>query len=115
MNTDPLNHLLKEYAKQSTPPPAPFSKAEMWREIEKRRCSWSWSGLFPVLGWRELFAEPRVAVLGLVIALLSGIVPVAAGTTFENTRLARDSLHLHVFTTCEGCVPANLLASHQTR
>ncbi len=115
MNTDPLDDLLKAYAKQPLPPPAPFSKAEMWREIETRRRRPLWSGLIPVLSWRELFAEPRLAITGLVLALVTGIVPVAAAHTLENTRMARASLHLDVFTNCPSCVPANGLASHQRR
>lgn len=115
MNTDPLDDLLKAYAKQPLPPPAPFSKAELWREIESRRRQPWWSGLFPVLSWREVFAEPRLAIAGLAVALVTGMVPVAAAHTFENTRMARDSLHLDVFTKCPGCVPADMLASHRRR
>lgn len=115
MNTDPLDDLLKAYAKQSLPPPAAFSKADLWREIKARRHQPLWSGLFPVLSWRELFSEPRLAIAGLAVALVTGMVPVAAAHTFENTRMARDSLHLDVFTKCPGCVPANMLVSHHGR
>lgn len=115
MNTDPLDDLLKAYAKQPLPPPAAFSKAELWRVIEARhRQPWR-SGLLPVLSWRELFAEPRLAIAGLAVALVTGMVPVAAAHTFENSSLVRDSLHLDVFTRCAGCVPANLLPSQQRR
>jgi hypothetical protein len=114
MNPDPLDDLLKAYSAQPLPPPAPQSKATIWREIEKRRRR-AWSGIFVVLSWRELFAEPRLAIAGLAVALITGMVPAAAAHAFESPRVVRESLHLEVFTTCSSCIPVGLTAEHRRR
>ena len=112
MNPDPLDDLLKAYAEQPLPLPPLQSKASIWREIEQRRRR-AWFGIFPVRSWRELFAEPRLAISGLAVALVTGIVPAAAAQTFiEKPRVVRDSLHLDVFTTCPSCVPIKIAAEH---
>lgn len=115
MNTDPLDDLIKAYAQQPLPPPAPFSRAALWREIAARRRQPWRASLFPVLSWREVLAEPRLAIAGLVVALVTGMVPVAAAKNFDKARIARDSLRLDVFTKCHGCAAADMLASHQGR
>lgn len=114
MNSDPLDDLLAAYAKEPLPPAAQ-SRAEVWREIESRRKEARWLGLFPVLSWRDLFAEPRLAIAGLIVALVTGALPVAAARAAESTRLARESLHLDVFTTCHcsPCLPGSMMSGRQ--
>jgi len=57
-----------------------------------------WPRLFPLLEWRELFSEPRLAVAALVFAITVGVVPAAAFNRLENERrLARQSIHFDVF------------------
>lgn len=116
MNSDPLDDLLRAYSKEPLPEPTSFPKAELWRAIEHRRRKASWTGLFPILSWRELFREPRLAVAGLAVALVAGIVPAAAAHTYVVTpRVARESLHLDVFTTCPSCMPLRLPVEHRGR
>ncbi|MBI4622754.1 MAG: hypothetical protein HY736_05960 [Verrucomicrobia bacterium] len=113
MNSDPIDDLLRAYSQQPMPPP-PLSKAAIWREIEQRRHR-SWFGMLPVLSWRELFAEPGMAIAGLVVALIAGMVPVAAARASDTPRLARESLHFDVFTTCPGCMLATFRADSPRR
>ena len=115
MNSNPLDDLLHAYSKQPLPPPPPFSRAEIWRDIDVRRRRSSWLRLLPVLSWRDLFAEPRVAVAGLMMALLTGMVPAAVASSSKAPRLARSSLHLDVFSTCSGCRPVTHLNDHGRR
>lgn len=115
MNPDPLEDLLRAYAEQPLPLPPTPSKATIWREIEQRRRR-AWFGIFPVLRWRELFAEPRLAIAGLAVALVIGIVPVAAAQSLvETSRVVRNSLHLDVFTTCPSCLPLKIAGEHDRR
>lgn len=116
MNTDPLDELLKAYAKQPLPPSSAASTAGVWREIEqrRRRGAW-WSRFFPVLGWREMFAESRLAIASVAVAVLTGLLPIAAARSAEAPRLARNSLHLDVFSTRPSGVPATLLADARMR
>ena len=116
MNPDPLDDLLCSYSKESLPDPPPFPKVQMWRTIERRRQDSWWSRLFPVLSWREMFREPRLAMAGLAVALVMGIVPAAAARTYVSApRVARESLHLDVFTTCPSCMPLRLPVEHRAR
>ena len=114
MNPDPLDDLLKAYAEQPLPLPLLQSKESIWREIEQRRRR-AWFGIVPVRSWHELFAEPRLAIAGLAVALVAGIVPAAAQTFIEKPRVVRDSLHLNVFTTCPSCVPLEISAKRGRR
>ena len=114
MNPDPLDDLLKAYSERPLLPPAPQSKATIWHEIEQRRRR-ALSGMFVVLSWRELFAEPRLAIAGLAVALITGMVPAAAAHAFESSRVVRESLHLEVFTTCSSCIPVGLTAEYRRR
>jgi hypothetical protein len=114
MNPDPLDDLLKAYSGQPLPLQPLQSKAPIWREIEQRRRR-AWLGIFHVLSWRELFAEPRLAVAGLALALVTGMAPAAAAHAFESPRVLRESLHLEVFTTCSSCIPVGLTAEHRRR
>ena len=114
MNPDPLDDLLRAYSGQPLPPPSQQAQARIWHEIEHRRRG-HWFGNPRGLSWRELFSEPRLAIAALGVALVTGIMPAAAAHSFEAPRLARESLHLEVFTTCPSCVPANVLPDHRRR
>jgi hypothetical protein len=116
MNPDPLDDLLRSYSQEPLPDPPPLPKAQIWRTIERRRRDSWWSRVFPVANWREMFREPRLAVAGLAVALVMGIVPAAAAHTFVSApRVARESLHLDVFTTCPSCMPLRLPVEHRVR
>ena len=115
MDSDQLDELLNRYSRCPLPPLA-GGKGAIWNRIEERRESSTWSNFFPIVSWREIFAEPRLAVAGLVVALLMGVVPVAAATALsESPRTARNSLHLDVFTVCPGSLSVNLAADHRAR
>jgi len=62
-----------------------------------------------MLSWRELFAEPRLAMAGLAVALLAGVLPAAAVRAANDGELARASLHFEVFSTHLPGTPAALL------
>ncbi len=115
MNSDQLDDLLRAYSKQPLPPPPAGLTPGVWREIEqrRRRGAW-WSRLFPILSWRELF-EPRLAIASVALALLTGVLPLAAARAVETPRLARNSLHFDVFSTRPPGLPATLLAEARTR
>ena len=113
MNPDPLDNLLKAYAEQPLPLAPARAKATIWREIEQHRRRRAWFGIFPVLSWRELFAEPRLAIAGLAVALLTGILPAAAAHAFETPRVVRESLHLDVFTSRCSCMPVAARSDHR--
>ena len=110
MNSHEFDDLLRDYSKQPLPPPSERLSSEVWREIEQRRHRRWWLGLFPVLSWRELFAEPRLAVAGLAVALVAGVLPAAVVRASDNGQLARSSLHFDVFSTTLPGTPAALLA-----
>lgn len=110
MNSEQLDDLLRAYSKHPLPPPPDRLTSGVWREIEQRRHRHVWLGIFPVLGWRELFAEPRLAVAGLAIALLAGVLPAAVVRASDDVQLARTSLHFDVFSTRSPGMPATLLA-----
>lgn len=110
MNADQLDALLHAYSKHTLPPPPDRSAAGVWREIEQRRHRRWWLGMFPVLSWRELFAEPRLAIAGLAVALLAGFLPAAAVRAADDGHLARASLHFDVFSARSPGMPATLLA-----
>lgn len=116
MTPDALDDLLNAYAKQPLPPPSE-GNAAIWQRIDaQRRKRRAWSNLFPVVSWRELFAEPRLAIAGLALAVVTGIVPVAtAAALVETPRIARESLHLDVFTTCPSCMPMQMVTTSTRR
>ena len=96
--TDPLENSLRALARKPLPgAPADLSRG-VWAEIERRRRQSFWSRVFPLLEWREMFREPRLAVAALACALAIGILPAAAwNRTQQQHRLAQQSLHLDVF------------------
>jgi hypothetical protein len=105
MKPDQIDKLLAAYAAQPLPASSEPSTAGVWREIERRRRQSLWSRVFPVLEWRELFAEPRMAVAALAFAVLVGVVPTMAVNRIENERrLARQSIHFDVFSSDAGAL-----------
>lgn len=109
MNSDSLDQLLHAYSQQPLPPPPNRLTSGVWREIElRRRRSW-WLGIFPTLSWQELFAEPRLAVAGLAVALIAGVLPAAAARASADAQLAQTSLHFDVFSAYSPGLPATLL------
>lgn len=112
MNSEQLDALLRAYSKHPQPPPPDRLTSGVWREIEQRRHRHMGLGIFPMLSWRELFAEPRLAVAGLAIALLAGVLPAAVArvSVSDDAQLARTSLHFDVFSTRSPGMPATLLA-----
>lgn len=106
MQPDRLENMLAAYAKQPCPTSSEPSNAAIWREIELRRRKESfWSHMFTVPGWRELFAEPRLAVAAVAFAIMVGVVPAMAFNRVENERrLARQSIHFDVFSAEAGAL-----------
>jgi len=103
MKPDRLENVLAAYAAQPLPIASGPSTDEVWREIEKRRRQSLWSRLFPLLDWRELLSEPRLAVAAIAFAIAVGAVPAAAFNRVENERrLARQSIHFDVFSSEAG-------------
>lgn len=98
MNHDSLDDMLASYAKRTLPTVAGPSQAEVWREIDRRREQSIWTRMFSVFEVRELFTEPRMALVAVAFALVVGVVPAAlVGRTQNEQRLARQSIHFEVF------------------
>ena len=99
MNINPLDDLIGAYAKQPLPPPLGPGSADIWRAIKDRRRGSFWSRMLPLLDWRELFLEPRMAAAAFALALAVGILPgyILVSRTNEEAQLARRSLHFEVF------------------
>lgn len=103
MKPDRLENLIAEYAAQPLPTFSGPSNSEVWREIERRRRESWWLRVFPVIDWRELFAEPRLAVAAVAFAVVIGVVPALALNRIEyERRLARQSIHFEVFSSDAG-------------
>lgn len=103
MNPDPLDRLLSQYAKTPTPPLA-SGNSELWREIERRKARSFFARLLPVLEWRDLFGEPRLAAAGVLLAVAIGVIPafLTKPDRSSDERLARKSLHFEVFSAQAG-------------
>ena len=109
MNADPLDDLLRDYAGQPVPAPSRHPKPAVWARVEAQKRRRDWLGIRAIFSWRDIFAEPRVAVAGLALALITGVVPVAAAAgSFDRTELVRDSLHLQCFTNCPSCLAGTM-------
>lgn len=109
MKPDPLDDLLRAYANQSSPAPSSPGKAKIWREIDSRKRERDWFGLRTISSWRDIFAEPRLAVAGLALALVTGVAPVAAAASAMDTpQKARESLHFQCFTSCPSCLDGTM-------
>ena len=95
---DPLERALRELAQRPLSPAPSDLSSGVWAEIQRRREQSLWSRLFPLLEWREMFREPRLAVAALACALVVGVLPAAAWNRVQQQqRLAQQSLHLDVF------------------
>lgn len=98
MKPDPTDSLLADYARQALPPPPEGINADVWGEIERRRHRTSWSRVLPLLEWRELFGEPRLAATAMICALAVGVLPAVMWSKSQaEQRLARQSMHFEVF------------------
>lgn len=98
MKPDPLEQTLASYAKQPLPTCPDRLTTDVWREIEQRRRHSVWAQLCQQFDWRELSAEPRLALAALGLALAIGLVPALLQAKPEvEKRLARESLHFEVF------------------
>ncbi len=105
MKPDRLENMLADYAAQPLPTSPEPSTAEVWQAIERRRQESLWSHRFLVFDWRELFAEPRLAVAAVAFAVTVGVVPAVAFNRIENERmLARQSIHFDVFSSHAGAL-----------
>jgi hypothetical protein len=113
MNNDPLDHPLGDYARRPLPRCPGDMSAAVWREIEKRRRRPFWSRVLPLLDWRELLAEPRIAAAALACAFAIGILPASiAARSYVEQRLAQQSLYFDVFSESSSkSFPAALTAS----
>lgn len=98
MNSDPLDELLGAYARHSMPENSDRLHADVRRAIAERRRRPFFVRFLPVLTWRELFTEPRLAAACFVLAVGAGVLPALAVHRTVHSRLARSSLHLEVFT-----------------
>ncbi len=108
MKLEPIDSLLAAYAAKPLPPSSARLRAGVWREIEeRRRTAWPWAWRF--LDWRALLAEPKVAIAGLVVAMLTAVLPAAAARNYDAAQLARTSLHFDVFSTHPPGMPTRLL------
>lgn len=98
MNHDPLDHMLDDYARRPLSGCPDGMSANIWHEIEQRRRRPFWSRVLPLLGWRELFSEPRIAAGALACAFAIGMLPasIAARSQVEQ-RLAQQSFYFDVF------------------
>ncbi|MEO6994466.1 MAG: hypothetical protein ABI273_12605 [Lacunisphaera sp.] len=108
MNSDPLDDLLRTYAKHPVPTPPELTTA-VWSMIANRRKRPFWSGLLPVLSLSEVFREPRLAFPALALALLVGILPATITSSTAAAKLARESLHFEVFAAHSPGTPSALL------
>jgi hypothetical protein len=115
MKPDPLDAKLAAYAKQPVPSGPGDLHADVWKEIARRRSQSFWTRILPVLEWRELFAEPRLAVPAFAFAVLAGVFPaVVLAKTHEEQRLVRQSIHFNVFSTATAKQLASLSPAGST-
>lgn len=106
MNSDPLDRKLAVYAKQGLPHAPADMKDGVWQAIERRQRE----SFLTRLGWGELLRRPAWAIGGLAFALAIGVVPALTFSRAQQTkRMARDSLHLDVFSPRARGQPASLL------
>lgn len=112
MKPDSLDDLLKGSAREALPP-APTQErlaAAVFAEIDRRRRRSFSERILPLLGWRELFLEPRLAIPAMGLALLIGLLPSVVTRVSARTPTTRESLHLEIFATQAPGIPSTLLA-----
>lgn len=112
MKPDSLDDLLKEYAGEKLPqaPSQERLSASVFAEIDRRRRRSFAERILPLLGWRELILEPRLAIPSIALALLIGIAPSLRPRGSERAPTARETLHLEIFATQAPGIPSTLLA-----
>lgn len=97
MKPDPLEQALAAYGRQPLPACPERLQSDVWREIGRRRCS-VWARLFPVAEWRGFFANPRLALPAVGLALAIGLLPgLLLATPAADQRLASETFHFEVF------------------
>ena len=97
MKPDPIDQALASYARQPLPACPDRLTGGVWREIGSRRRS-VWARLFPAAEWRGLFANPRLALPAVALALAVGLLPgLLLASPGAEQNLARESLHFDVF------------------
>lgn len=95
---DLLETSLRALARKPLPAAPDDVSLQVWREISRRREGAFWSRILPLLGWREFFREPRVALAAFACAVVVGVLPSAVWTKVQNEqRFVRASLHFDVF------------------
>jgi hypothetical protein len=97
MKPDPLEQALAAYGRQPLPGCPDRLTSEVWREIDRRRQP-AWARLFPGAEWRLLFANPRLALPAVVLALVVGLLPgLLLPKPAADQRLASETFHFEVF------------------
>jgi|SRR5665213_388233 len=97
MKPDPLDDLLRSYARQPQPSPSDRLPTDVWEAVRLRRSKPFWSRLLPLLDWRDVFAEPRLVASALALALAIGVLPAILAGKARNSRVVRESLHFEAF------------------
>jgi len=113
MSPDHLDKMLLAMAEEDLPPCPGHLTSAIWKDIDHRRGRSFWSRLHPILDWRELFAEPRLTLPALGIALAMGLVPALfLAAPDASVRLARQSFHFEVFSSESSMAMLNAPASN---
>jgi hypothetical protein len=97
MKSDPLDELLRSYARRPVPLFSEPLSSDVWQVIHRRRLRPFWSRLLPILDWREVSAEPHLVAAAIAVALAAGVLPAMLTARERIPRLARESLHFEVF------------------
>ena len=96
MKPDPFEETLASCRQQPLPACPDRLAPDVWREIGRRRSVWL--RLFPASEWRGLFADPRLALSAVGLALAVGFLPeLLRAKTEADRRLAVESFHFETF------------------
>lgn len=111
MKPDSLDDTLKGCAREPLPP-APTQErlsSAVFAEIARRRRRPFSERILPLLGWSELFFEPRVAIPAVALAVLIGLAPTFALRAGARPPTAKESLHLEIFATQAPGMPSTVI------
>jgi len=98
MSSHPIDSLLSDYSRLPLPEVSPSLQTDVWRAIEAHQTPSIWQRLRRLVDVSELFAHPRLAILALTCAMITGITPVALKIRADDEqRLARRSVHFEAF------------------